>query len=314
MCARDETDGLRRAGRAHKGESGRGGAPPRARVAVHEETPCAPAPAAPLLSVCAAPPRARGHEHGCVSMPLRVGLWRGAHLRDANDHVVDVRARRPNRSRLLPRREPPLDGHRLAILRHREVDREVRKVLEELTARALDRDLPALDLARDAVRHLHAVLFLDELLRNHNRHQTHTPRSASSHTVMSAGQGAERRRTGSAPTQARAGCQPSGGARLRRGAPSAVDAGRTAGARVRAGRARAGRSGRSSARRATRAKEPLTMTNRKVPPARGHGSWPFAFTPGRPSSHPRVTTTPPNQKRCGKTTVGVVVAPLRTES
>ena len=49
---------------------------------------------------------------GCA----RESVAQDTHLCDADEHVIDMRACRADRGSLLARREPTLNGHRLAIL------------------------------------------------------------------------------------------------------------------------------------------------------------------------------------------------------
>ena len=112
------------------------------------------------------------------------------HLGDANDHVVDMRARSADRRALLARGEPPLNSDRLAIRRDREVDRQVRQVLVKRAARALDNDFPCLDRHGNAVRHLHGLGLEDRFLQQERRQRGGT---SAAEAAEGACQGPERR-------------------------------------------------------------------------------------------------------------------------
>ena len=91
-----------------------------------------------------------------------------AHLGDTDDHVFDVRARRLDGGTRLARGEPALnvdDVLTFLVLGHRDVERQVRQVLFDLAARALDYDHACLHGDLDPVGDRHIGLLQYGLLR-----------------------------------------------------------------------------------------------------------------------------------------------------
>jgi len=104
----------------------------------------------------------------CVRDRARARAAPLAHLGDADDHVFDVRARRLDGGTRLARGEPALNVDNVLtflVLGHRDVERQVRQVLFDLAARALDYDHACLHGDLDPVGDRHIGLLQYGLLR-----------------------------------------------------------------------------------------------------------------------------------------------------
>jgi len=81
------------------------------------------------------------------------GCANGMHLRDANDHVLNVTARRADGRICLTRREPSLNlQSRFRLICELKIDRQVPQVFRQLATRSLDGDNPGLHCASDPIR------------------------------------------------------------------------------------------------------------------------------------------------------------------
>lgn len=131
-------------------------------------SPPPPLPASRHFLRPSVPCSSRHHTHCRRAVRSRSRARGAAHLGDADDHVFDVRARRLDGGTRLARGEPALnvdDVLTFLVLGHRDVERQVRQVLFDLAARALDYDHACLHGDLDPIRDRNIGLLQYGLLR-----------------------------------------------------------------------------------------------------------------------------------------------------